>query len=116
MELKDEADQFAPLLCKLVVGQMQYGLRFDGYPAPIGRIEKTEDVQQCTLAAAGRPDYSVHASGLDLKRHAPQCVHAFFLFAKVALDLFATETDFWFHLDPRIVTTGASSAARRAGT
>ena len=43
-------------------------------------------------------------------------VHAFFLFAQVALDSFATEANFCAHREPRMVTTGGNSAARRAGT
>ena len=84
---------------------------------PGGRcIEQTENIEQRTLATPRRADHGVNASSLDLKRHTAQGVHAFLFFAEVAFDPVATQANLCAHLDPRMVTTGANSAARRAGT
>ena len=58
------------------------------------------------------PDFDT----LDIERDAPESMHAFLFFAQITFDPFATETCFPVHLEPRIVTTGGNSAARRAGT
>src|SRR5215211_3310803 len=116
MELKDEADEFVPLLRELIVAQVGYRFGFDRNTPGVRCIEQTENVEQRTFATARRADHGVNASSLDLKRHTAQGVHALLLFAEVAFDPFATQANLRAHLDPRIVTTGANSAARRAGT
>jgi hypothetical protein len=116
MELKDEADEFVPLLRELIVAQVGYRFGFDRNSPGIGCIEQTENIEQRTFATSRGADYGVNASSLDLKRHTAQGVHAFLFFAEVAFDPVATQANFCAHLDPRMVTTGANSAARRAGT
>src|SRR6266566_4729597 len=117
MELKYESDELAAFMCELVIAQMQHWLRFDRHSARIGRIEQTQNIEQRALAAARRADNSVDAARLEIERDATQRVDALLLFAQITLDRFATETDSRIHtLDPRRVTTGGSSAARRAGT
>src|SRR5262249_25512214 len=69
MELKNEADEFVPLMCELVVGQVGHRFGFDRYTPRIGGIQQTENIQQRTLTAARRADHGVNASSLDLERH-----------------------------------------------
>ena len=79
-------------------------------------IEQTENIEQRTFATPRRADHGVNASSLDLERHTAQGVHAFLFFAEVAFEPVATQANLCAHLDPRMVTTGGNSAARRAGT
>src|ERR687892_652578 len=116
MELKNEADEFVPLLRKLIVAQMGYRFAFDRNSPGVRCIQQTENIEQRTFATPRWADHGVNASSLNLERHTAQGVHAFLFFAEVAFDPVATQANLRAHLDPRIVTTGANSAARRAGT
>src|SRR5881227_45482 len=96
---------------------MQRRLRFNRNSPRIRRIEETENIEQRALAAARWADNSVDAAWLEIERDPAQRMDALLLFAQITLDRFATEAKFRIHtLDPRRVTTGGSSAARRAGT
>src|SRR6266513_2304553 len=117
MELKDEPDELAAFMRQLIIAQMQHRLRFDGNSPRIGGVEQTENIEQRALAAARWADNSVDAAWLQIERDTAQRMDALLLFAQVTLERFATEANFRIHrLDPRRVTTGGSSAARRAGT
>ena len=78
---------------------------------------ETGDRRVVVLHSLEIPRVRADAPGLEIEGDAAQCVYARFLFAQIALDRLATKTDAPVHtLDPRSVATGASSAARRAGT
>src|SRR5690349_24980225 len=109
MELKDEADEFVPLLREFVVAQMGNRFCFYGNTPCVRCIQQTKNIQQRTFATPGRTDHGVHASSLDLERDAAQCVHPFLFLAEVAFNPMATQTNWCAHLDPRIVTTGGNS-------
>src|SRR4051812_5793790 len=91
MELKDETDEFVPLLCELIVAQMGYCFSFDRNTSGVRCIKQTENVEQRTFATPRRADHGVNASSLDFKRHTAQGMHAFLLFAEVALESLATQ-------------------------
>src|SRR5215813_7061488 len=116
MELKDEADELVPLLCEFIIAQVRHRFRFDRHSPGVRCIEQTKNIEQRAFATARGADHSMNASSLDIERYAAQCVHTFLFFAKVAFDSVATQAKICAHLDPRMVTTGGNSAARRAGT
>src|SRR5438552_8585850 len=116
MELKNEADELAPFMREFVIAQLGDWLGFNCYAAGVWQIEQSESVEQRAFAAARRANNRVDTARLDIERNAPERVHALFFFAQITLDRFATKATFRVHLEPRIVTTGGSSAARRAGT
>ena len=97
MKLKNESEEFVPLLRQHVVGQMRNLLRFDRDRAAVGVIEQAKDVEERTLAAAGRTDNRVDGATLELQRYATQRVHARILFAEEAFDIFAAERNFGVH-------------------
>src|SRR6266496_3093000 len=46
MELKNEADELAPLVRQLVIAQLSHRLRFDRNASGVGQVEQPEDVEQ----------------------------------------------------------------------
>ena len=117
MKLKNEPDEFIAFLRERIVAQIRDRFRFDRNRTGIGWIEQTENIKQRALAAAGRPDDRMDAARLEIERDAAQRVHALLFFPEIAVDVAATKRNLPVHtLDPRNVTTGGSSAARRAGT
>src|SRR3954467_14257639 len=117
MELKNETNQFVATTRQLSVIQMRNRRRADLDRAAIRFVEQAENVKKRALAAAGRTDHRVQASGFDIERDAAQRVDPLLLFTEVTLDVAATERDVAFHkLEPRKVSTGCSWAARFAGT
>src|SRR5436190_18754632 len=83
MELKDEADEFVPLLRELIVAEMGHRFGFDGNTPGVRCIEQTENIEQRAFATPRRADHGVNASSLDLKRHTAQSVHAFLFFPEM---------------------------------
>jgi hypothetical protein len=69
MELKNEANEFVPLLRELIVAKMGHRFGFDGNTPSVRCIEQTENIEQRTFATPRRADHGVNASGLDFERH-----------------------------------------------
>src|SRR4051812_19005960 len=97
---------------------MRDWFRLDRNRTAVRMIEQSENVKKGALTAAGRSNHRMHAAGLELQSDTAQSVHARFVFAEIALDVFAGEkrSAAVHTLEPRKVETGGRLAARCAGT
>src|ERR1700737_978971 len=116
MELENEADQFVASAGKFFIAQVRNRGGRDIDRTGVRFVEQAENVKERAFAAAGWTDHSVQTASFDIERNTTKGVHAFFLPPEITFDVAAAERNIVFHkLDPRSVSTGASSAARRAG-
>src|SRR5258707_9476727 len=117
MKLKNESDQFVASTRKLFIPQMRNLGRSDLDRAGVRFVQQTENVKKCAFAAPRWPNDGMQTSRFHIERNAAQRVNPFLFLPEITLEIPTTERYIARHkLDPRRVSTGASSAARLAGT
>ena len=97
MELKDEPEKLIPFSGESIIHEVGYGFVFDRDPAAVCVIEKSEDVKQSALTAAGRAHDRMDGPALELERDAAQRMDARVLLAQKAFDPFAAQRNFGLH-------------------
>ena len=86
MELKNEADELVPFMRQFVIAQLGHWLRIR---LKRGRRPADRAARECRATSFCRSRTGRQRRGysrLDIERYAAEGVHAFFLFAQIALD------------------------------